>query len=674
MSRRLLPLGRRGVFGFLDMTIFARNLGYCVAATLFLVMQLGCSEDSPDRAAQPAVSLTGAEGVAAESPPASVSSDAAAANSTTASAAAPDEDAEAEVEPWDYSPYKVLVWIVSDEPRVNAESVRQPLQEFLDRDFAAIWQLDCADAPPAVVNAANRNLGGMTYESISASDPVVAVKRDHEDAVRLRTAANVGEIVSDVYTTRGMMDEVRRRAAEIGNDSIDGVSDKLRALEGDALAVSKMWEDPTTEAILVSRGMALLLDKPEAKIIPVPLSGLVIEAIDSYDKIFVVRIEENVAPASVSVVELDTLMRHFGPVATRHFVQPSEMPGTIGRAMIEAFAPVVRIEDAGQKNAKGLLRAGGLILDDKSPAMVHVGDVLEPMTRKNDRNGNPIQIGPIDWAYLLVTEKNDSLMEMDFHAGRAGGLQGRSNKRTFRMALRSRPFGKSTMLRLHAQKDPDFPLIGYEIYDKNLETGDMSFVGRTDWNGRLDVEAEDSPLHLLYVKNGGAILARLPMVPGLNPHAVADLSGDDMRLQAEAYIRGVQNAIIDLVAIRELLAARVRLRLRKGEMDEARELLHSLREQPTHERIADDMDKKLTAFLNQPGAKNPNQRAKIDQMFTQTQELLSKQINPEKIRALEEDMITAQKNGGRLPAEEKDEDKAQAVDTTKVVEEAPAAE
>ncbi len=654
------------------MTIFGRNLFFCVAASLCLVMQLGCSEDSLDTAAQPSVALTAAE-VASSASPVKTTDPAVANPATSESAAASTEEIEdeAEVEPWDYSPYKVLVWIVSDEPRVNAAAVRGPLQQFLDRDFAAVWQMDVADAPPAVTNAANRNLSEMSYESITASDPVIAVKRDHVDAVRLRIAANVGEIIKDVYATQGRIDEVRRRAAEIGNKSIDGVSDKLRVVDGDAIAVSKKWEDPATEAIMVSRGMALLLDNPEAKIIPIPLSGLVIEAIDSYDKIFVVRIEKNVSPNTVSVVELDTLMRHFGSMATQQFVQSSEMAATIGRVMIEAFAPVVRIEDAGQKNAKGLLRAGGLILDDKSPAMIHVGDVLEPMTRKNDRNGNPIQIGPIDWAYLLVTEKEDSLMDMDFHAGRAGGLQGRSNKRTFRMALRSRPFGDSTMLRLHAQKEPDFPLIGYEIYDKNLETGDMSFVGRTDWNGRLDVEAADSPLHLLYVKNGGAILARLPIVPGLQANAVADLSGDDMRLQAEAYIRGVQNAIIDLVAIRELLAARVRLRLRKGEMDEARELLHSLREQPTHERIADDMDKKLTAFLNQPGAKNPNQRRKIDEMFTQTQELLSKQINPEKIRALEEDMITAQKNGGRLPEEKKDEDKAQAIDTTKVIEEAP---
>ncbi len=143
------------------------------------------------------------------------------------------------------------------------------------------------------------------------------------------------------------------------------------------------------------------------------------------------------------------------------------------------------------------------------------------MTRKDDRNGKPILIGPMDWAFLLVTEltgHDGRNVEMDFFAGRAGGLQGRKNKRTFRMALKVRAFGDSTMLRLHLQKDPDFPLIGYELYDKELDSTSMTFIGRTDWNGRLLVERNDKPLRLLYVKNGGAVLARLPIVPGLYPN------------------------------------------------------------------------------------------------------------------------------------------------------------
>jgi hypothetical protein len=136
---------------------------------------------------------------------------------------------------------------------------------------------------------------------------------------------------------------------------------------------------------------------------------------------------------------------------------------------------------------------------------------------------------------------------------------------------------------------------------------------------------------------------------------VADIGSDDMRLQAEAYIRGVQNAIVDLVAIRELFAARVRLRLEKGEMKEAEELLNALRDQPTNEKIANDMGKKETAFLTAIGPKNPNEYRKVENLFSATREMLSKYINPKIISDLEADLITAERHGGKLPKKTENE-------------------
>ncbi|TWU34510.1 hypothetical protein [Novipirellula artificiosorum] len=616
-----------------------------------------------------------------------------------AAAQAADLEALEDEQPWDFSPYRVLVWVVSDNPDLDTTAIEADLRRFLDRDFMSIWEMDIVDAPPSVKTAAVRNLSTMRFEEISASDPVVAVKRDHPDAVRLRIAANVGDYCQNVLATRGRIDEVERRAEEIGNPTIDGVKSRLKAVEGDTITVRDRWSDPATEAILVSRGMAMTLENPDAKIIPIPQSGLVMDAVAAYDKIFVVRIQTRDVPTQISAIEFDTLMRHFGTVATHTCLQRSDIPAAVGDALTDAFGPMVRIEDAGRRSARGLIRAGGLILDPNSPAMIHPGDALEPMIRKDDRNGNPILIGPIDWAYLLVKEPkqdlepeqeasgveqedsevdakkeqqetevvhNHSKVEMDYFAGRPITLQGRRNRRTFKTAIRVRPVDDATVVRLHAQGDEGFPLIGYEIYDKDLETGVYSLIGRTDWNGRLEVGRSDKPMRLMYVKNGGAILARLPIVPGLTPLEVADLRGDDMRLEAEAYIHGVRNAIIDLIAIRELFAARIRLRLRNGEIAEAENLLNDLREQPTSERLADDMGKKQTAFLKALGSRNVSQRRKIDEMFSETRELLSKHINPAKLRDLDADLIAARKNGGRLPEKaEDDQDDDKVVDTTK---------
>ncbi len=565
--------------------------------------------------------------------------------------AEPSEIAEIKELPWDYRPYRVLVWVVSSNPQYNAAGIDQELRQYLDRHFSAIWRMDIKDAPLSVRSIANRDMKSFSFDTLSASDPVIAVKKDHPESVRIRVAANVATLIKTVAATKGRIADAKRRGADLGDETLEGVADRLQAIDGDERDVAGLWSDPDVEAVMLSRGMAIGLDEPEAKLLTPAVSGLVSDAVENYDKIFVVHVDDQVVPHRVQAIEMDTLMHHFGPVAVEESTDRYGLIPAVGRALTRAFAPVVRIEDAGQRNAVGLLRAGGLILSEDSPGYVGLHDVLEPMVRKNDRNGRPILIGPIDWAYLYVYELDEDKLKMDFHAGRPGGLQGRKNNRTFRMALKVRPFGEETLVRLHAKGNPDFPLIGYEIYQRELESKHMDFIGRTDWNGRIWVKRTDDPLRLFYVKNGGAVLARLPTVPGLTELEIADISGDDMRLQAEAYIRGVQNSIIDLVAIRELYKARIMLRLKKGEIKRAEELFATLKDRPTNEKLANEMGKKQDFFVKAIG-RNPNQVRKVDEMFKTTRDLLQKHINPTLVNELEQEMIKARASGGKLPADE----------------------
>ena len=652
-----------------------KNMKRQTVVTFFIVLMLAQLVDAQD-----STTVTQEVSQANESGQATMVSDSPATNETV----------EEEV-PWDYDPYRVLVWYVTDDDRVSLASLEPAIRAYLARDFEAVWRLNFDVAPPVVVTAAQRGLSDLTYDSLTASDPVLAVKRDHPDAVRIRVAKNVGEFVSEVYVTEDRAAEVLSRAEAIGNDGFNGIKDKFKAVSGDESLIRDLWnqsavvqgdtnladgeksvssdtevddapvesDDKGIEAILVSRGIANTLS-PEAKLIIPEVAGLVGQTVEQYDKVFIVSVKTNQVPNRIEAVEFDTLMRHFGPVASVNSNGASFLPRGISICLTKAFGPMVRIENAGQRSALGLLRAGGLVREkdrDHSPAWIRVGDVLEPMTRKNDRNGNPIMIGALDWAYLHVTELDgykERNVQMDFYSGRGGGLQGRKNKRTFKTALRVRPELDSTEVRLHLQRDPEFPLIGYELYQKDLESGDMTFVGRTNWNGVLQVEPTDDPLRLLYVKNGGAILARLPLVPGLYSKVVADLSGDDIRLQAEAYVRGAQNSIIDLVAIRELFKARILLRLERGEMEKAEELLTALRDQPNSEVLYGEIGKKQQDFINLLGTKNANQSRKVDEMFTNTRELLQKHITPKLVQDLESAYIEAEKNGGKLPPRAKE--------------------
>ncbi|MEM9645942.1 MAG: hypothetical protein AAF989_13205, partial [Planctomycetota bacterium] len=384
------------------------------------------------------------------------------------------------VEPWDFSPYKVMVWVVSDDPKLTASTLGRPLRVFLDREFSSIWRVTIADAPISVRTGAKRKMNELDYETLVSSDPVIALKRNHKDAIRIRITPNVAEYVNKVYGIPALIEDVKKRAAQRGKETLDGVVEKLAAIDPTD-SLTDRWADEKTEALIVPRGFATELTEPEAKLISLPIAGLVDDSVKKFDKVYVVRIDQSQVPGQVMVSEFECLMHYFGPVVTSSFVTADEVPTAIGRALTDAFAPVVRIENAGTKTATGIVRAVGLAIDPDSPARINVDDVLIPMVRKNDRNGRPILIGPMDWAFLVGEEIQGPLVNMGFYAGRTGGLQGRKNKRTFRVALKVRPPGESTLVRLHAKGDKDEPLIGYELYEKELKSKHMTFIGRTDW-------------------------------------------------------------------------------------------------------------------------------------------------------------------------------------------------
>lgn len=538
--------------------------------------------------------------------------------------------------PWDYDPYRVMIWIAGVGAETVEDDLREPLLEFLDRDFAALWRTDVAAAPSGLAAIARRDLESISYATLTANDPVLALKRDHGNASRIRFPADVAGKVTRILVSAEHAAQVAEQGTSAGNPTLHGMVERFEAVEGDLLHLRAAWADETTEAVLLPRGMATALD-PQPKLMELEVEGRVGSLLEHYDKFFFVSVEGRGMGARVVAREIDCPMRFSGPVVREIAGDSDDIPATIARAVSAAFAPVVRLEEVGSKLAQGRVRGGSLITAEHSPAAIGVGDFLQPMIRKNDRSGEPLFLQVVDWTYLAVSEQEDSRVTMAVHSGRAGALQGRRNNRTERVALKVRTTRPATTLRLHAKGDPESPLVGYDVYERDLESGDMSLIGHTDWDGRLRVEKTATPMRLLYVKNGGAILARLPLVPGQNEMETADLIGDDIRLQAEAYIRGVQNAIIDLVAIRTLLAARIRLRLESGEVDEARELLEALRQEPSYEKIANDMAVAQTVIKSS----NRSEQRKIDTMFGETRTLLVKHINPSLVRDLETELASS---------------------------------
>lgn len=545
--------------------------------------------------------------------------------------------------PWDYDPYRVMIWVAGASPEMLENEWKPATLASLDRDFAAIWRTEMQVAPNELTAVAKRDFAGIDYGLLTADDPVVVMKRDHVNAAKVRLPTDVATNIENILCESVHRQATLERAQTAGNADLHGMSSKLTPIDGDLLKLQSMWQAKETEAILLPRGMALGL-KPQPKFVELTVANRMGNLFANYDKLFLVLVDHGTMESRLVVREFDCLMRHPGPIHVANIADPSAIPNTMARLITNAFAPLVRIDDVGDKSAEGRLRAGGLVLDPQSPAAVQKGDFVQPFLRKNDRAGEPLLVGVVDWTYFLATEQSDAKLKFEMHSGRSGALKGRRNARTIRAALKIRPTLPATTLRLHAKGDAKQPLVGYDVYEKDRTSGSYTFVGQTDWDGRLLLEKTASPLRLLYVKNGGAVLARLPIVPGQTALEVADLVGDDIRLQAEAYIRGVQNSIIDLVAIRTLFASSIRAHIKKGNFPKAIEQLDRLRQEPTYEKLANDMAVKQTMITS----RNRSEQRKIDSMFADTRTLLVKHINPTIVRELEAELTAA--GGSPIPA------------------------
>jgi hypothetical protein len=375
----------------------------------------------------------------------------------------------------------------------------------------------------------------------------------------------------------------------------------------------------------------------------------------SADKIMLINVGEKAGDYYVACREFDCRTRTLGHVVRFGTPQRTRLPRETVRVMAAAFSPLVRIERSQGKNVSARVRAGGLVLHDHCVSLIQKGDILRPIIRRNDRRGDPKPGGieEVAWTYLVVREQEDYLLECDVYSAMRNPLAGRNSTTIERMALKVNPRGTTTRLRLMSQGTSSQPLEGYEVFSRRPLTGNPEAdvtperLGRTDWQGEIDVPQNDSPLRLIYVKNGDFVLARLPVVPGLQARQSVELPSDDKRLEAEAFVEGMEYSVMDVVARRQILAARIRRRLDEGKIDQAKALLEEIKTLPTRDDFFQILSNRQQAGLS---SSNKREQIRIDQLLSGTRILLNKYLDPDDIVTAQREIDQASKDGTSAPA------------------------
>ncbi|MGI9430220.1 MAG: hypothetical protein ACR2NM_16280 [Bythopirellula sp.] len=346
--------------------------------------------------------------------------------------------------------------------------------------------------------------------------------------------------------------------------------------------------------------------------------------------------------------EFDCTMRRWGAMQQRYTRQSWSLSAQCFDLVCQTFSPlaVVRaLRDEEKVDKEVLLRFRGSDLPQQSDLSFFnvAGEAYQPLTvRTNSAGEFKIDtIRDISWTYLTLAEQQQDGWHAVVHTGtrRPFGIRRRGRMEYLAIAMR-RPVG-NTRVRFYARHDPQQGLIGYEVFRREPGESETQPIGLTDPSGAVEVAPGASKVALLFLRSEGQLLAKVPVVAGAKPLLEVPIADDTARLRAQAALTSLTERLIDTVAQRNILIARVRDRIANGKLDQAQDLFTTLDNLPGRSKFVQDIDSAENRSLHQ--SDDPKVQARIEKLFADTRKLLGKFLNTRQITELQSELTAARR-------------------------------
>lgn len=361
------------------------------------------------------------------------------------------------------------------------------------------------------------------------------------------------------------------------------------------------------------------------------------------DKVIVLSVRSN-PDLAIDVREFDNRSLQWSAVQSRPALQGERLPREAFLALTEAFSPLAQVAEVRGKEAVLRLRAEGFAPRDAAWQWTKVGDVFRGVLRTNERSGQARGVQEIPWTLLEVGQVTPSGVLCHIESGVRGAISAKRGRSEV-VALLVRPTRGETRLELHARTADAKPLAGYDVYATNREGTKIERLGRSDRTGSVLVPSGEEKYRVLLVKDGQELLARLPIVPGLAPMVTARIPDDARRLEVEAFVVGLQESVVDLVARRAVLLARAESRLDADDVEAAEKLIEEVRRMETREQLQQRIAVERRRFTSD----DPSVQKKIDRLFDDTTQLLGRYLNPAEVESLQRRLREARSTAASTP-------------------------
>jgi hypothetical protein len=304
----------------------------------------------------------------------------------------------------------------------------------------------------------------------------------------------------------------------------------------------------------------------------------------------------------------------------------------------------VEIATRQEEQVIGLIRAGEFPPADPQAAQFQPGDLLMPVFRYSDRQRQVRSIRPIDWTFFQVQTIDRGRLELSLISAYRNALP-QTRRRVQLLGIRVRPQLDSTTVVVLPRGSRQNPLAGArcELMNSNPksnETAAEKIPLTTDRAGRLHVPADAAyTLRFLQIYSGTALLARVPIVPGMVPFLELEVPDDRARLSVEGEVELLEVKLVDIVATREVLMTRTRTAAEQNRFEDVDKFLQELRALPTFENYRAQIDTlRIQAVDAAQQAQDRVAEARIKRLCTGITELASKHLDAQRLADFEDEI------------------------------------
>ncbi len=411
-------------------------------------------------------------------------------------------------------------------------------------------------------------------------------------------------------------------------------------------AIGPLWSANVTRADGANRRTVL---RSLAAGVPMAPAGLR----DDSDKWIIVAVEERGASIRISAVEQDRLLNAWGQTRTVELSTADHLGEAIFDLVCDVFAPIATFSlDSDDYNRALLsLRGGKLPSPTDRSRWVAPDDVFRTVLIRMDRAGVPVEGGTTEvmWTYLVVRPPGDAqgdeatgddpadvTADVFSHTRRPFGVRRRG--RVDQLAIRLPRTQGPSELRLVSRGENPRPLVGYEVFAQDGINDEKPSIGKTGLDGAIVVPPGDSRIQTVWVKSGTQLAAKIPIATGADPLIVAPLLDESKRLDAEARLGLLREQLIDLVAERSILAARIEKAIEARDFKSARTLIADFRKLAGRAEFNIQIDREE----EQSKADDPLVQGRIDKLFADMKSVLGAFLGGDDINRLERSLDAAQ--------------------------------